>query len=474
MSQNNFIDGKISLVNEKSISPPKINHLQKRTLFINSNSNVNENIKNTRFLNFESSNLNNENDTENVYNLNTENNSPFQQINHNFDILNEEEQKNYFFKSNDNMTFQNGSQDYQSQINSLNIDNLRKELEEKNVELKKMSDLFDQLKDEYSKLNAKYNSLNIYASDLKKQIDMFIFDKNQSQREKDDITIKIIQEKDNIISVLQNQVNYYKDACNSINKTFFSTSKNQNNFPNEFDNFNNHYIQENKKLKNQLKQYSSIDFNLFESQINIQIDNFNNILNNYNKRLNESLSQIPEFFNKNQKEEAAKYLVKQINEFMSENQKLLSDNFKLNIQVNELQAQLKENKKEKKESEKKNDELENKVEELESLIQTLSKTQINQNSQIETTEIKLRECLSNTMNELKEKDKIIAELKTQLMETINKHSLNFDERQIVNSMSRKLYEKDTLIQSLKNQLDNGIKRVDEIKKNKDEFLSKIK
>ena len=91
------------------------------------------------------------------------------------------------------------------------------------------------------------------------------------------------------------------------------------------------------------------------------------------------------------KEEAAKYLVKQINEFMSENQKLLSDNFKLNIQVNELQAQLKENKKEKKESEKKNDELENKVEELESLIQTLSKTQINQNSQIETTEIKLRE-----------------------------------------------------------------------------------
>ena len=169
MSQNNFIDGKISLVNEKSISPPKINHLQKRTLFINSNSNVNENIKNTRFLNFESSNLNNENDTENVYNLNTENNSPFQQINHNFDILNEEEQKNYFFKSNDNMTFQNGSQDYQSQINSLNIDNLRRELEEKNVELKKMSDLFDQLKDEYSKLNAKYNSLNIYASDLKEK-----------------------------------------------------------------------------------------------------------------------------------------------------------------------------------------------------------------------------------------------------------------------------------------------------------------
>ena len=86
----------------------------------------------------------------------------------------------------------------------------------------------------------------------------------------------------------------------------------------------------------------------------------------------------------------------------------------------------------------------------------------------------MRECLSNTMNELKEKDKIITELKTQLMETINKHSLNFDERQIVNSMSRKLYEKDTLIQSLKNQLDNGIKRVDEIKKNKDEFLSKIK
>ena len=475
MNQNLFNDGKISLVNEKSISPPKINHLQKRTLFTNSNQNINnENLKNNRFLNFETSNFNNENDSENFDNLNNENNSPFQQINQNFDLLNQEEQKTNLFKSNDNMTFKNGSQDYQNQINSINIDNLRRELEEKNIELKKMSDLFDQLKDEYSKLNAKYNSLNIYASDLKKQIDMFNFEKNQSQKEKDDITIKVIQEKDNIISVLENQVNYYKDACNSINKTFLSTQVNQNNFPNEFDNLNNQYIQENKKLKNQLKQYSTIDFNLFETQINIQIDNFNNILNNYNKRLNDSLSQIPEFFNKNQKEEAAKYLVKQINEFMNENQKLLSDNFKLNIQVNELQAQLKANKKEKKDSEKKNDELENKIEELESLIQTLSKNQINQNSQMGTTEIKLRECLTNTMNELKEKDKTILELKTQLMESINKHSLNFDERQIVNSMSRKLYEKDTLIQSLKNQLDNGIKRVDEIKKNKEEFLSKIK
>jgi hypothetical protein len=90
-----------------------------------------------------------------------------------------------------------------------------------------------------------------------------------------------------------------------------------------------------------------------------------------------------------------------------------------------------------------------------------------------TTEIKLRECLTNTMNELKEKDKTILELKTQLMESINKHSLNFDERQIVNSMSKKLYEKDTLILSLKNQLDNGKNKVNEIRKNKEEFISKL-
>ena len=69
MNQNLFNDGKISLVNEKSISPPKINHLQKRTLFTNSNqNNNNENLKNNRFLNFETSNFNNENDSENFDN----------------------------------------------------------------------------------------------------------------------------------------------------------------------------------------------------------------------------------------------------------------------------------------------------------------------------------------------------------------------------------------------------------------------
>ena len=77
------------------------------------------------------------------------------------------------------------------------------------------------------------------------------------------------------------------------------------------------------------------------------------------------------------------------------------------------------------------------------------------------------------MNEIKEKDKIIADLKNQLIETSNKHNLNFDERKIVNSMSKKLYEKDTLILSLKNQLDNGKNKVNEIRKNKEEFISKL-
>ena len=40
-------------------------------------------------------------------------------------------------------------------------------------------------------------------------------------------------------------------------------------------------------------------------------------------------------------------------------------------------------------------------------------------------------------------------------------------------MSKQLYEKDIIIQDLKNQLNSGSNKVDEIRRNKEEFISKI-
>ena len=446
-------DGKITLVNENNIRPATINHLKNKNFFKNINYNENEGITNNTF--------------------------PFQKIN---PIINEEEERINILKSLDNMTFKNKSDEYNNEITSYNKNDIMKELENKNNELKKMTELFDQLSEEYSKLNAKHNALMVYASDLQKKLDLYSIQKtnnNKSQMEIDDMTNRILQEKDNMISVLQNQVNYYKEICNSINKNLFGMNNINDDIQNQINNLSKYYIKENKRLKNQLKKYSAIDFEVFEKEINIQIDNFNQILNNYNNRLNDALSQIPEFFNRDQKEEAAKYLISQVNNFMSENQKLFSDNFRLNTQVKELQAQLNSNNNNISFSEEENNDLENRIEELESLVKTLSKNQSNLNNnqnnnfQLNNNEIQIRECLNNTMNEIKEKDKIIADLKNQLIETSNKHNLNFDERKIVNSMSKKLYEKDIIIQDLKNQLNSGSNKVDEIRRNKEEFISKI-
>ena len=467
-----FIDGKISLVNE-NLRPSIINHFQNQSLFKESNNqnfeNQNENneIQNNEY---ESNNIN---INQNIYNTNK--NISNQNINK---IKNNEEQKLDIYKSNDTIKFQNGNDDYTKQITSYNQNDILKELEEKKKELKKMTELFDELSIEYSKLNAKHNALMVYASDLQKKVDLYTIDnKNKlSQIEIDDISNRIIQEKENIISVLQNQVNYYKNNYNSLNQNYFMTSSSLN-LQKQLDDLTNHYINENKKLKIQLKKSSKIDFDEFENQINIQIDNFNNIISNYNERLINALSEIPEFFNKNQKEEAAKFLVEQVNMFMNENQKLFSDNFRLNTQIKELEAQLNSNL-EKSDFENENNELENRIEELESLIKTLSQNKntdnnFNLKNEINNNEIQIKDCLNNAMNEIKEKDFIIADLKNKLNEINNKHSLNFDDKEIVNSMSKKLYEKDTLIQNLQNQLELGKSKVDEIRKNKNDFLSKI-
>ena len=446
-------DGKITLVNENNIRPATINHLKNKNFFQNINYNENEGITNNTF--------------------------PFQKIN---PIINEEEERINILKSIDNMTFKNKSDEYNDEITSYNKNDIMKELENKNNELKKMTELFDQLSEEYSKLNAKHNALMVYASDLQKKLDLYSIQKtnnNKSRMEIDDMTNRILQEKDNMISVLQNQVNYYKEICNSINKNSLGMNNINDDIQNQINNLSKYYIKENKRLKNQLKKYSAIDFEVFEKEINIQIDNFNQILNNYNNRLNDALSQIPEFFNRDQKEEAAKYLISQVNNFMSENQKLFSDNFRLNTQVKELQAQLNSNNNNISFSEEENNDLENRIEELESLVKTLSKNQSNLNNnqnnnfQLNNNEIQIRECLNNTMNEIKEKDKIIADLKNQLIETSNKHNLNFDDKEVVNSMSKKLYEKDSIIQNLQNQLELGKNKVDEIRKNKNDFLFKI-
>ena len=437
--ENNRVifDKKINLVNENEISFARMNHFQTNNKTLTKNSN---NLK------IEDNNNNYMENEINNYNENNDNN--------NEKIL------------------QNKIDELEKKI--LEIENEKEELNKKNIELtddfnkklgelKKMTNLFDELNEEYSKLNAKHNALMVYASDIQKKLDLSNIElsqiKNKCHGNED--TDKIINEKENIIAILQNEVNYYKKLCGKNNNFNYNAfPQNDFNINHKLDSLIDKYISENKKLKQQndtykkkLKNYQkkelinkNIDFGQFEIQINYQIDNFNSIIKDYNDRLNESLNKISELFEDSKKEEAAKYLVEQINNYMQENQRLISENAKLNTQIAEYQAQLNSlsninvnkiinnNNFDENSEENNNDEIEelrNKVDELENLISKLNVIggvdKMNEdNFNSNNNNLNIRDAFVNAMTELKKKDQIINELQNKIKDSINNNGNNFD------------------------------------------------
>ena len=436
--ENNRVifDKKINLVNENEISFARMNHFQTNNKTLTKNSN---NLK------IEDNNNNYMENEINNYNENNDNN--------NEKIL------------------QNKIDELEKKI--LEIENEKEELNKKNMELtddfnkklgelKKMTNLFDELNEEYSKLNAKHNALMVYASDIQKKLDLSNIElsqiKNKCHGNED--TDKIINEKENIIAILQNEVNYYKKLCGKNNNFNYNAfPQNDFNINHKLDSLIDKYISENKKLKQQndtykkkLKNYQkkelinkNIDFGQFEIQINYQIDNFNSIIKDYNERLNESLNKISELFEDSKKEEAAKYLVEQINNYMQENQRLISENAKLNTQIAEYQAQLNSlsninvnkiinnNNFDENSEENNNDEIEelrNKVDELENLISKLNVIggvdKMNEDNFNSNNNLNIRDAFVNAMTELKKKDQIINELQNKIKDSINNNDNNFD------------------------------------------------
>lgn len=436
--ENNRVifDKKINLVNENEISFARMNHFQTNNKTLTKNSN---NLK------IEDNNNNYMENEINNYNENNDNN--------NEKIL------------------QNKIDELEKKI--LEIENEKEELNKKNMELtddfnkklgelKKMTNLFDELNEEYSKLNAKHNALMVYASDIQKKLDLSNIElsqiKNKCHGNED--TDKIINEKENIIAILQNEVNYYKKLCGKNNNFNYNAfPQNDFNINHKLDSLIDKYISENKKLKQQndtykkkLKNYQkkelinkNIDFGQFEIQINYQIDNFNSIIKDYNDRLNESLNKISELFEDSKKEEAAKYLVEQINNYMQENQRLISENAKLNTQIAEYQAQLNSlsninvnkiinnNNFDENSEENNNDEIEelrNKVDELENLISKLNVIggfdKMNEDNFNSNNNLNIRDAFVNAMTELKKKDQIINELQNKIKDSINNNDNNFD------------------------------------------------
>ena len=496
---NNIIkDGKISLVNENELSYPKMNHFQ-------NNKNIIYSFGNSNGMNYNSEqNLTNQNINNKFNNKNQpifENNN---KINNNEDDIVEQytNNSNVYNQNNPNINnyIKNNENDNNNQFEQLEkkIATLEKEKEEikeqfneKSNKLKKLNNLFDELNEEYSKLNSKYNSLMSYSTDIQKKLDKANEEiselKSKSNINNENNLNELLNQKDNIISIMQNEINYYKELSNkkgiSLNNQYDNNKINT-----KLNTISNIFVSENNKLKNKLEFYknkfekeentknsNNIDFKQFETQINYQIDNFNSIISNYNSRLLDSLNKMSEIFESNNKEEAAKYLVEQINEYMMENQKLISENSKLNTQILELQSIINaeyNNKLKNKQNfntyefnesnlemnpynNSEINKLKNKINEMENIVERLKN--INKNNKFENDYKYLKESFVNILNELKKKDLLVQDLQIKLKDVIKRNNNNFDENQIVSSISQKLKEKDNIIENLKNQINKNKK-----------------
>ena len=448
MNMNNFntnskesnrviFDKKINLVNENEISFARMNHFQ--------NNNTQNNF------------IKNNNTNNNGFN----NNNLYTDNNNNIYIENENTKNDQILQNKiDELEKRNSEIDAEKEELIKKNSELTDDLNKKITELKKMTNLFDELNEEYSKLNAKHNALMVYASDIQKKLDLSNIELSQLKNRchANEEIDKIINEKENVIAILQNEINYYKKLCGK-NTNFNYNTFPQNDVAQKLDSLIDKYISENKKLKQQNDAYKkklkniqkkelmnkNIDFAQFETQINYQIDNFNSIIKDYNDRLNESLNKISELFEEAKKEEAAKYLIEQINNYMQENQRLISENAKLNTQLAEYQAQLNSlskinlNKFNFEENSDDNDngdeidELRNKVDELENVISKFNlvnnnnqNIDINNLSNTNFNNMNIRDAFVNALSELKKKDQIILDLQNKIKDNINNPDNNYD------------------------------------------------
>ena len=472
---NNIIkDGKISLVNENELSYPKMNHFQNNKNIIYSfgnsngmnydseqnliNKNIHNKLNNKNQTNFENNNKINNNEDEIVEQY-TNNSNVYNKNSNNYLINNEYEYKNQF-------------EQFEKKIEILEKEkeDMKELINEKTIKLKKLNNLFDELNEEYSKLNSKYNSLISYSSDIQKKLEKANEEiselKLKNNLNEENNLNELLNQKDNIISIMQNEINYYKELCN---KKGISLNNQEDNNKIIF------YID---YILILIFYENIINFKQFETQINYQIDNFNNIISTYNSKLLDSLNKLSEIFDTNNKEEAAKYLVEQINEYMIENQKLISENSKLNTQILELQSILNAEYKSDKLKTKQNfnnfeldesniemnannnseiNKLKNKIYEMESIVEKLKN--INKNNKYENDYNYLKDSFVNILNELKQKEKLVQDLQMKLKDVIQRNNNNFDENQIVTSLSQKLKEKDNIIQKMKNHV-NAEKNMD--------------
>ena len=363
------------------------------------------------------------------------------------------------------------------------------ELNAKNNEIKNLSDLYNQLQDNYNKLNAKHNALMIYASDIQKKNDVLELEiQNKdiliSENSKKNNETILLLEKESLINHLQEENQLYKEQLGKIKQRILGEGGPNNlenqNISNLIDKLNNEYLSDIIKYKKIINKYLSYETTCSKKwnelilandtlkeklqslnyNWNEDIKKYNNILRSNDIRLQSALEKISEKISGGfdlKKEEAAKYLVEQMNICLGEKNHLLKENSILNKKNSELEI---ENNKLKKEItlleiEKRNGDNKALLAKIDELKDVIKKKDImyDPEKNINYQNIILELDLKN-----KQKDKLIKEYKNKMDNFLKNNTfLNFDDREVVNSVSKVLNQKDQVIQSLKNKIiDNDI------------------
>ena len=400
--------------------------------------------------------------------------------------------------SNINSNNQNYNNINNSQKNSLYNELYNKnklleiELKGKNNEIKNLSDIYNTLKDNYNKLNAKHNALMIYASDIQKKNDVLELEIQNKEskiseniRNNDESNInKILLEKDSLISHLEEENQLYKEQLDKIKQRLLGEGGPNNlenqNISNLIDKLNNELLSEIIKYKQIINKYLSYETTCsrkwnellltndtlkekvasLNNNWNDDIKKYNNILRNNDIRLQSALEKVSDKISGGfdiKKEEAAKYLVEQMNIVLGEKNHLLQTNSILTKKNTELEIENNKLKKEitELEIEKRNGDNKALLAKIDELKDVIKKKEIMYEPEkiINYQNIILELDIKN-----KQKDKLIREYKNKMDNFLKNNTfLNFDDREVVNSVSKVLNQKDQVIQSLKNKIiDNEI------------------
>lgn len=366
---------------------------------------------------------------------------------------------------------------YKSGVNApKEANNLESQVYLKQQELDNVSMSFAQLNDEYNKLNAKHNALLQYASDIQKKNDFLEFtikERNEKIQKLENIDQnRILMEKEAMIKILQNENMFYNQELQKIKQTF-----NNQNVSYHLELIVNEYLTQISTLKRINEEYRlqqstterkwnellktneslKIQIEAINSKWNEDNEKYIHLLQQNDLRLTEALNQIPDCYDKFNinKEQAARYLVKQVDMYLNEKANLLHENSILNRKVCDLMY----------ENEKLKDEIcINSTKNLDYNIKAL----VDKNAELSDTIINLQNAISPEKqinfektfkemgNEINQKDQMIQELKEKLAQAMHTSNLFFDEKQVVNSISQALKSRDDQIEQLKNKLQSSL------------------